>query len=193
MVCLRVSIFLNCGYVIHAARQEPRQPAAKLRRKAGIFNLAWLTGFATTLILPLIIVLGAHGVLNITLRDSQGTIIFLFFGWATSSQAILTLYRLRAVASWKVAVSMLSALFIVVVTYLFAAESFTHFLFPAPDEVARHFRAGALPVALFDLLVTGFALVIIVGWILIYAARHGRRIPVPQWTKSLQLHTYLLL
>src|SRR6185436_15324496 len=111
-------------------------------------------------------VLAAHGILNIDVRDSQGTTIFLFFGWATSSQAILTLYRLRAVASWKVAASMLAVLFIVVITYLFAAESFTHYLFPAPGEVARHFRTGALPVALFDLLVTAFALVIIVGWIL---------------------------
>ena len=153
-------------------------------------NLTWLTGFTTTLILPLIIVLAAHGILNIPLRDSQGTVIFLFFGWATSSQAILTLYRLRAVASWKVAVTMLSALFVVVVTYLFAAESFTQFLFPAPGEVAHHFRAGALPVALFDLLVTAFALVIVLGWILIYAASHGRTMPVPQWAKTLQFtHT----
>ena len=188
------SIFLNCGYVIHAARQDPRLPRRHTPVEAPEFSsLAWVTGFVTTLILPLIIVLGAHGVLNIALGDSQGTIIFLFFGWATSSQAILTLYRLRAVASWKVAVSMLSALFIVVVTYLFAAESFTHFLFPAPGEVARHFGAGALPAALFDLLVTAFALVIVAGWILIYAASHGRTISVPAWTDKLQVAVYLLL
>ena len=132
------SIFLNCGYVIHAARQEPRQPRRDGANEPAEFSsLAWITGFATTLILPLIIVLAAHGILNIPLGDSQGTTIFLFFGWATSSQAILTLYRLRAVASWKVAVSMLCVLFIVVVTYLFAAESFTNFLFPAPGEVAQ--------------------------------------------------------
>jgi len=188
------SIFLNCGYVIHAARQEPRQPRRQAPAEATEFSsLAWATGFATTLILPLIIVLGAHGILNIPLRDSQGTTIFLFFGWATSSQAILTLYRLRAVASWKVAISMLAVLFIVVITYLFAAENFTHFLFPAPGEVARHFRAGALPVALFDLLVTAFALVIIGGWILIYAASHGRIIHIPRWARTLQLNLYLLL
>jgi NADH-quinone oxidoreductase subunit L len=188
------SIFLNCGYVIHAARQEPRQPHRQAAAEATEFSsLAWVTGFATTLILPLIIVLGAHGILNIALGDSQGTTIFLFFGWATSSQAILTLYRLRAVASWKVAASMLAVLFIVVITYLFAAESFTHYLFPAPGEVARHFRAGALPVALFDLLVTAFALVIIVGWILIYAASHGRTIHMPRWARALQLNIYLLL
>jgi NADH-quinone oxidoreductase subunit L len=139
------SIFLNCGYVIHAARKEPRVPPKHEPVESAQFSaLTWLTGFATTLILPLIIVLAAHGILDIPLRDSQGTAIFLFFGWATSSQAILTLYRLRAVESWKVAVAMLSVLFVVVVTYLLAAESFTHFLFPAPGEVASTFKAGAL-------------------------------------------------
>ncbi len=141
------TIFLNCGYVIHAARQEPRLPPKSEGIERSQFStLTWLTGFLTTLILPLIILLAAHGILRIPLRDSQGTTIFLFFGWATSSQAILTLYRLRAVATWKVAMSMLFTLFLVVVTYLLAAESFTHFLFPAPGQVAAHFQAGALPV-----------------------------------------------
>jgi NADH:ubiquinone oxidoreductase subunit 5 (subunit L)/multisubunit Na+/H+ antiporter MnhA subunit len=141
----------------------------------------------------LIIVLAAHGILRIPLRDSQGTAIFLFFGWATSSQAILTLYRLRAVASWKVAASMLFTLFLVVLTYLLAAESFTHFLYPAPGEVAYHFQAGALPVAVFDVLVAAFALAIILGWILIYAKSHGRMVRLPQWVNTLQTDIYLLL
>ena len=53
--------------------------------------------------------------------------IFLFFIWVTSSQAILTLTRLRAVASWKVSAAMLLTLLFVVFTYLFAAERFTAF------------------------------------------------------------------
>jgi NADH:ubiquinone oxidoreductase subunit 5 (subunit L)/multisubunit Na+/H+ antiporter MnhA subunit len=187
-------IFLNSGYVIHAARQEPRWPPKQEATESRQFStVTWLTGFITTLILPLIIVLAAHGILNIPLSDSQGTVIFLFFGWATSSQAILTLYRLRAVASWKVAAIMLSTLFVVVLTYLLAAESFTHFLFPAPGEVDAHFRAGALPVLLFDLLIALFALVIIFGWVLIYAKSHGRTIRTPQWVSTLQVRIYLLL
>ena len=188
------TIFLNCGYVIHAARQEPRLPPKEdAVEKTEFSTLTWVTGFITTLILPLIILLAAHGILRIPLRDSQGTVIFLFFGWATSSQAILTLYRLRAVASWKVAASMLFTLFLVVVTYLLAAESFTHFLFPAPGEVSAHFQAGALPGALFDFLIAAFALVIILGWILIYAKSHGRSIRVPQWMITFQARIYLLL
>jgi NADH-quinone oxidoreductase subunit L len=188
------TIFLNCGYVIHAARQEPRlPPKSEAIERSQFSTLTWLTGFLTTLILPLIILLAAHGILRIPVGDSQGTTIFLFFGWATSSQAILTLYRLRAVATWKVAASMLFTLFLVVVTYLLAAESFTHFLFPAPGEVAGHFQAGALPVLLFDILVSAFALVIILGWMLIYAESHGRTIGMPDWVNKLRVRIYLLL
>jgi NADH-quinone oxidoreductase subunit L len=188
------TIFLNCGYVIHAARQEPRlPPKSKAIEKSQFSTLTWLTGFLATLILPLIILLAAHGILRIPVGDSQGTTIFLFFGWATSSQAILTLYRLRAVATWKVAASMLFTLFLVVVTYLLAAESFTHFLFPAPGEVAGHFQAGALPVLLFDVLVSAFALVIILGWMLIYAESHGRTIGMPERVDSVRVRIYLLL
>jgi NADH-quinone oxidoreductase subunit L len=187
------TIFLNCGYLIHAARQEPRLPPSSSVESAEFSGLTWITGLVTTLILPLVIVLAAHGVLNLPLRDSQGTAIFLFFGWATSSQAILTLYRLKAVASWKVAVSMLLSLFFVVVTYLFAAENFSHFLFSAPGEVAYHFRAAALPPALFDLLIATFALVIVVGWVLIYAAAHGRTFRTPDWIEALHVRFYLFL
>ena len=189
------SIFLNCGYVIHAARQEPRLPPLKdaAAQPAGFSSLAWFTGFITTLILPLIILLAVHGILRIPLGQSHGATIFLFFGWATSSQAILTMYRLRAVASWKVAVSMLCSLFLVVVTYLMAAESFSYFLYSAPGEVDYYFKAAALPGWLFDSLVSGFALIIVIGWFLIYARSHGRTIRLPNWVRRLQVRIYLLL
>lgn len=186
--------FLNCGYLIHAARQEPRLPPKPNHGTAAEFSiLTWLTGFFATLVLPLMILLAAHGLLDIPLTNSQGAVIFLFFGWATSSQAILTLYRLRAVGSWKVAASMLFVLFFVVLTYLLAAESFTRFLFPRPGEAAYYFQAGALPLGIFDLLVAGFALAIILGWFLIYARSHGRAVPTPQWLNDLQVPVYLFL
>jgi NADH:ubiquinone oxidoreductase subunit 5 (subunit L)/multisubunit Na+/H+ antiporter MnhA subunit len=190
----KATIFLSCGNVIHAARQEPRRPPKdETDARSEFSSLTWLTGFITTLVLPLIILLAGHGVLRIPLRDSQGAVIFLFFGWVTSSQAILTLYRLRAVASWKVAATMLFTLFLVVVTYLLAAESFTYFLFPGAGEVARHFKAGALPGAVFDFLVAAAALLIVLSWIVIYANAHGRSIRLPLWVNTLQVRLYLLL
>jgi NADH-quinone oxidoreductase subunit L len=193
----KATIFLNCGNVIHTARQEPRLPPSKnledeTAERTDFSYLTWLTGFSTTLILPLLILLAAHDVLSVPLRDSQGVVIFLFFSWVTSSQAILTLYRLRAVASRKVAALMLLTLLLVVLTYLLAAESFTYFLYPVPGEVAFYFQSAALPGWLFDVMVGATALFIVLGWVLIYAKSHGQSIRMPEWINWLQVRLYLL-
>ena len=189
----KATVLLNCGNLIHNARQEPRLPPKNEGvERVGFSRLAWGTGFLTTLILPLIILLAAHGVLRIPLRDSQGIVIFLFFSWVTSSQSILTFFRLRAIGSWKVAAAMLLTLLLVVLTYLLAAEGLTHFLYPSPGEVARYFQAAALPDGLFDLLVGATALCIIGGWILIYAKTHGQTIRMPGWLNEMQVRLYVL-
>jgi len=176
------TVFLNCGNVIHKARQEPSFPHTDREAEESEFsNLTWSTGFLTTLFLPLVILLATHGVLRIPLLESQGTVIFLFFIWVTSSQAILSLTHLRAVASWKVSAAMLLTLALVVFTYLFAVESFTHFLYPDPEEVASYFRAAALPGRLFDSLVVGTTLLTILSWCYLYARAHGRTIRIPGW------------
>jgi len=198
----KATSFLNCGNVIHVARQEPRLPAPDIaeaaeEEPAEFSLLTWATGFTTTLILPLVIMLAAHGVLSLPFRDSQGVEIFLFFSWVTSSQAILTLYRLKAVASRRVAALMLLTLLVVVSTYLLAAEAFTYFLYPAPGEVAFYFAAAALPAWLFDTIVGATVLLIIVGWILIYARHHGRTLWLPgrvaEVITRLQVQLYLFL
>ncbi len=188
----KATIFLNCGNVIHLARQEPRLPhKTDAVAQTDFSSLTWATGFITSLLLPLIILLAAHGVLQIPLRDSQGVVIFLFFGWVTSSQAILTLYRLRAVGSWKVAGIMLCTLVLVMFTYLFAAERFTHFLYPEPGVVTAYFQAAALPGGLFDSLIAATALFVTMGWVLIYAKSHGRSLHLPAWISTIQTHGYL--
>jgi hypothetical protein len=132
-----------------------------------------------TLILPLIILMVAHSALKIPLGDSQGTIILLFFAWVTASQAILTLYRLQAVSSWKTVAMMLLTLVGVMFTYLFAAEELTHFLYPAPSHVAFFFQAAALPGFLFDFIVSATASAIIAYWVILYPPTGGSEQTAP--------------
>jgi NADH-quinone oxidoreductase subunit L len=189
----KATVFLNCGNVIHKARQEPIFPhAGHEAEEPDLSRATWATGFVTTLLVPLVILLATHGVLDIPLLDSHGTVIFLFFTWITSSQAILTLTRLRAVASWKVSAAMLGTLVFVVFTYLFAAEAFTHFLYPDPNEVARYFRAAALPGGSFDVLVAGATLLTVLSWAYLYARAHGRTMHLPDWVGSAKIRLYVL-
>jgi len=189
----KATVFLYSSNVIHKARQEPTRPSPQHEAEQESYSsLTWTTGVFTTLLIPLLILLATHGVLQIPLLESQGTVIFLFFIWVTSSQAILTLTRLRTVASWKVAASMLSTLLFIVFVYLFAVESFTAFLYPHPEEVALYFKAGDLPDWLFDLLLTGSTLVIIGGWIYVYMRSHGRTVWTPPWIDSVRMRLYVL-
>jgi NADH-quinone oxidoreductase subunit L len=120
-------------------------------------------------------------------------VIFLFFIWVTSSQAILTLTRLRAVASWKVSAAMLLTLLFVVFMYLFAVESFTAFLYPDPQEVAFYFQAAELPGRLFDMMIGAATLVIVIGWCYVYMKAHGRSLPLPAWIENIRIKLYVLL
>ncbi|MDF0675787.1 MAG: proton-conducting transporter membrane subunit [Nitrospira sp.] len=187
----KATVFLNCGNVIHKARQEPHFPHMDHEgEEVGFSRLTWSTGFVTTLFIPLLILLVTHGVLHIPLLESQGTVIILFFIWITSSQAILTLTRLRAVASWKVSSAMLLTLLFIVFVYLFAVGSFTSFLYPNPEEVASYFKAADLPDWLFDLIVVMAALMTILGWTYLYMRAHGRTVWMPAWIDDIRAHLY---
>ena len=187
------TVFLNCGNVIHKARLEPHFPHTDHQEEeVGFSRLTWSTGFVTTLFIPLVILLVTHGALHIPLLESQGTVIFLFFIWITSSQAILTLTRLRAVASWKVSSAMLLILLFVMFVYLFAVESFTAFLYPNPQEVASYFKAGDLPDWLFDLMIIVATLATIAGWFYLYMRAHGRTVWMPSWVEGVRTRLYVL-
>jgi NADH-quinone oxidoreductase subunit L len=189
----KATVFLNCGDGIGKARSDPHFPHPEHERDDGGYSrLTWATGFVTTLLIPLLILLLTHGVLRIPLLDAQGTVIFLFFIWITSSQAILTLTRLHAVASWKVSAAMLVTLLFVVFVYLFAVESFTAFLYPNPDEVASYFKAAELPSRLFDMMIGAATLMTMIGWVYVYISAHGRSLPMPSWIDGFRIRIYVL-
>ena len=189
----KATVFLNSGNVIHKARQEPHFPHSQHEtEEEGHSNLTWLTGFVTTLLIPLLILLLTHGALEIPLLEAQGTVIFLFFIWITSSQAILTLTRLRQIESWKVSATMLLTLLFVVFVYLFAVESFTAFLYPDPNEVASYFKTAELPGRLFDMMIGAATLTTIIGWCYVYLKAHGRSLPIPAWINAIRIRLYVL-
>ena len=189
----KATVFLNSGNVIGRARQEPHFPQLKREpEEDSTSKLTWLTGFATTLLIPLLILLVTHEALQIPLLESQGTVIFLFFIWITSSQAILTLTRLRQIASWKVSAAMLLTLLFIVFVYLFAVESFTAFLYPNPEEVASYFRAGDLPDWIFDLIILLAAALTMAGWYYLYLVAQGRTLRMPVWLGDLRFRLYVL-
>ncbi len=188
----KATLFLNSGANIHKARIDFTIPQRAIVQETGGFAVVpWATGLVITLVLPLAILLVAHGLISLSLLETQGTIIFLFFAWVTSAQAIFSLYRLNAVASWKLSTTMVGTLTFIGLTYLWAGESFTHFLYPTPGQAAAYFRSAAWPKGLFDLFVTLSALLVIAVWIVIYGKAHGFRPLDPARLETVRTGTYV--
>ena len=190
----KASLFLSAGNGIHNARHEPKFPESSSHKPTKLpAQATWLTGLLVTLIMPLIILMVAHDLLEVPLEDAHGAVIFLFFSWVTASQAIFSLYRLHAVASWKVASAMIAALFLIGFTYLWAGEAFTHFLYPEPGVADAFFVAAALNPTVFDVFILMSTLFILLGWIYGYTGAKGQRILNPEWSQSIQQRLYLIL
>lgn len=188
----KATLFLWAGNVIHEARRDPKFPSDHpVQEGATLPHLPWATGVVMTLLLPLIILLIAHGVVQVPLRDAQGAVIFLFFAWVTSAQAILSLYRLKAVGSWWVAGVMVLAILAVMITYLWAAETFTYFLYPAPGEASRYFQAAAFPLWMFDVFIAVVTVLVIGGWAVVYTNVRGEHTLIPNWTHEIMPRLYV--
>ena len=190
----KASLFLSAGNVIHNARHEPKFPASSSHEPTRLpAQATWVTGLIVTLIMPLIILMVAHDLLEVPLEDAHGAVIFLFFSWVTASQAIFSLYRLHAVASWKVASAMIATLFLIGFTYLWAGELFTHFLYPEPGVADAFFVAAALNPTVFDVFILASTMLILFGWMYGYIDAKGQKILNPDWSLAIQQRIYLFL
>ncbi|MCF8719875.1 NADH-quinone oxidoreductase subunit 5 family protein [Nitrospina gracilis] len=190
----KATLFLRAGQGIHEARKEPAFPDSSAHEPVRPpTQLTWLTGLILTLIMPLIILMLAHDMLDVPLEDANGAVIFLFFGWVTASQAMFSLYRLHPVGSWAVVSAMIGSLFFIVFMYLWAGEVFTHFIYPEPGVAAGFFKAAAFNPKVFDMLVLMATVLIFLGWVVTYTNSRGQAIFVKSWLLSIRNHLYILL
>ena len=190
----KASLFLHSGQGIHTSREEPKFPDSSGHEVKISYNqLSFVTGLIITLVLPLIILMVSHDMLNIPLQNAHGAVVLLFFAWVTASQVMFSLFRFHAVASWKIASAMIVSLFFIGFIYLWAAEVFTHFLYPEPGVVDGFFLAAGLNPIIFDLLIVLATLLILISWIFVYADSKGQKIFIVQWINSIKKRLYVLL
>jgi len=192
----KATLFLGAGSGINASREEPKLPRSAehdTEEKKSPIQLTWVTGLMVTLMMPFVILMVAHGMLDIHLKNAHGAVIFLFFSWVTASQVMFSLYRLQAVASWKVACTMIAALFLIVFIYLWAGEEFTHFLYPGKGQAESYFVAAAFNPLIFDLIILAAMVFILIGWLVIYTNAKGQKLFISDWLLSVRKQMYILL
>jgi NADH-quinone oxidoreductase subunit L len=185
------SIFLNCGDVIHQARHDPARPPHAVRDEKKGESAGWFTALVVSLVLPCVLVWAAHYYLDIAVLDAHGLLIFLLFSWGTASHATLTIFHTNIEHSVTLHGYVLVVVGLVSAAYLFGAETFTHFLYPDPALVSSYFQAGALPDAVFAMIIALFILSITSGWFFVYSFRTGQDLLFAQTPRSFMTHLYL--
>ncbi len=190
----KATLFLESGTGIGIARQDPmipRRTAADPRTPESFRLSQTLPAALVTLVLPLIILLGAHQLAGFHLSREEGTVIFLFFSWVTVSQVTISLTRARLFDSFYSAVPWTAFLILFVYGYIGAAHGFNLFLYPDPSDRALFFASGGVGWSLFTpivLLITGL---IIAGWIVTALREMRGEIVLPAWVLAHQERLYL--
>ena len=166
----KATVFLNCGNVIHKARLHPYSPPVPAPGPPNLF--VWAAGCIVSLLMPLAMIIGIHYALGIPFLTPQGVFIFVLFSWVTAAHVTLTLCRLDA--KWSGMTGALCLIALVATGYFFAAEHFTHFLYPDAGKVAAYFQAAALPNELFLAFAGLLVGSIVASWFMIYLHYHDR-------------------
>ncbi|MHB8369152.1 MAG: NADH-quinone oxidoreductase subunit 5 family protein [Leptospirales bacterium] len=190
----KATLFLESGTAIAIARKDPSIPRRMAEEPAtpeGFHLSRALPVALVTLVLPLVIVLGAHQLADIHLSREEGTVVFLFFSWVTVSQVTISLTRARLFDSFAAAIPWTAVLVLFVYGYIGAAHKFNLFLYPDPVTRALFFSSGGVGWVMFTPIVLLITSVIVAGWVVaFFRGVRGRQI-LPPWILSRQEALYL--
>jgi NADH-quinone oxidoreductase subunit L len=179
----KATLFLSSGGVIHEARKDPNIPRdevydALIKKEEPYKDMPTVFYGAITLLVPLLLVLVAHFIFEPNFFEYQAPLILLFFGWITSAQVLLNLFKVGREKPLLTVLLGIVSLFVLLSIYVFMSHLLRGFVFPYEGLQEKIYeRAFSNPV----LLVLGIAIsliLVVVGWILIYFANREEPLKV---------------
>jgi len=190
------TLFLGAGGVIGEARKSDGVPKNELytfvlERQAKRRKHPWLVMAAITLLMPLIILVAAHWLVEQDYFQKQGAIVLLFFGWVTGAQLVFSAYKMQTTNPWRLFTMIIASFAIVVVGYVLISHGFNVFLYPDPNSSDLLYVAAGVDIVWFELFVVIITLAVIIGWLLVYYS--DKTTKGLQIKKSVWLSFYALL
>ncbi|WP_019558909.1 NADH-quinone oxidoreductase subunit L [Thioalkalivibrio sp. ALE12] len=191
------TLFLGAGNVIGAARRHDGVPNEPLydflvERKSAPARVPWFIIGAVTLIVPLVILVGAHAWVAERFFQQQGAIVLLFFGWITGVQVLFTAQRLDTENPLRMMALIILSFAVIVIGYVLVGHSFEAFLYPDAAFRDALYTAAGIDKLTFDVLVVLLAVVFVLGWIGAYLSRTRQR-PMDKLPAGARLMLYSLL
>jgi NADH-quinone oxidoreductase subunit L len=184
------TLFLGAGGIIGQARKNDGVPKDPLydfvvEKNPARKGKPWLMMAVMTLVIPAIILVLAHWLVEQDFYQKQGAVVLLFFGWVTGAQLIFVTYRMRTDRLGLLFSQVIVSFAIVVLGYTLISHGFDLFLYPDESFRASIYSAAAIDVVWFDALVVLITAIIVAGWLRTYygerSGRAGDRFLRPLW------------
>jgi NADH-quinone oxidoreductase subunit L len=187
----KATLFLYSGNVIHSARRDPNIPEddlyrAVVRSEEVPSRVPWVLYVSVTVLVPLLIVLITHLLVDVNIVRYETALILLFFGWVTGVQVLVSTFRVGRENPLRTALLVILSMAVVMFGYAFLGHSLQVFLYPSKDLTERIYQVafGSVPFFVAELVLLG--LIILAGWVFLYSAVRERYLPF-----HLTVYTYL--
>jgi NADH-quinone oxidoreductase subunit L len=193
----KATLFLGSGAIIANARKDPNIPEGEIykfmvERKVPHPPLSWVVFAGITITVPLVIVFGAHQIVDEGFLHHQGAIILLLFGWITGAQTLFFVYKIGGQRPFLVLFYVILSFGLVVMTYVIVGHAFDALLYPDPQFREALYRAASVNVTWFALVLVVLILLISAGWLLVFRSAAAQE-PLERRYRSLYINLYALL
>jgi NADH-quinone oxidoreductase subunit L len=193
----KATLFLGSGAIIGNARKDPNIPEGEIykfmvERKVPHPPLSWVVFAGITITVPLIIVFGAHQLIDQGFLHHQGAMILLLFGWITGAQTLFFVYKIGGERPFTVLLYVVLSFAAVILTYVVVGHAFDALLYPAPAFREALYRAASVNTATFALVLVLLMVLISAGWLVVFRSEAERQ-PLTRRFRELFLNLYALL
>ncbi len=175
----KATLFLSSGGVIHEARRSPNAPRdqiydALVEERRVLRDLPTFIYALATFFVPILLVVAAHVFFEEDILKHKSAIVLLFFGWATSVQVFLNLFKLHKEKPWTTLLYGVLSLFVLLSLYTFFGSMLQSLLYPDASLINQIYERS-LGQSIFLVVIFLTLITILAGWLLIlYSGRNEK-------------------
>ena len=193
----KATLFLGSGAIIGNARKDPNIPEGEIykfmvERKVPHPPLSWVVFAGITITVPLVIVFGAHQMIDEGFLHHQGAMILLLFGWITGAQTLFFVYKIGGERPFRALLYVILSFGLVILTYVLVGHAFDALLYPDPQFRQALYQAASVNFTWFVLVLLLLIVLISAGWLLVFRSEAAQE-PLTRRYKRLYLNLYALL
>lgn len=181
----KATLFLISGNVIHNARKDPNVPRKELYdaligRVGEERPFPVVVLMAVTLLVPLVIVLFTHILVEEDIVRKETAYILLFFGWVTGVQVLMSAFKLGRERPLHTLILVIGSMVVFMLGYVVIGHGLQSLLYS--DEFAHRLYERAFGSVWFfvgELVFLG--ILVLAGWLFLLIS--AKRVDVPLWSR----------